>query len=320
MRYFSVKKLLWAAIATGTIAYVGMCLYLFDRQRYFVFDASKHIEFLPSHSGFKLPYKDIRIPVGWFGDRIHGWWIPSPTSQENLSALPNEPVRVVSAPKTILYFVGRGGNKSYYTYLTRSKALRQLGFSVFAIDYRGYGLSKGAYPSEAQVYEDSEAAWHYLTQVRGIPSKQIFIYGESLGGAVAIDLAVKHPEAGGVIVQSSFTSMAEAVKIRNWLWLFPVDLLLTQKFDSLSKVRSLQIPVLFIHGTTDDVIPVTMSQQLYAAAPEPKQLLLIPGAGHYRIYQPGANSYLRAIEKFVKDTESVRMAERSDIVETVLPN
>lgn len=312
MRYFSVKKLLWATIATSAIAYVGMCLYLFDRQRYLVFNASTHIEFLPSHSGFKLPYQDIRIPVGR-GDRIHGWWIPSPTSQENLSALPNEPIKVVSSPKTILYFVGRGGNKSYYTYLTRSKALRQLGFSVFAIDYRGYGLSRGAYPSEAQVYEDSQAAWDYLTQVLGIPSKQIFIYGESLGGAVALDLAVKHPEAGGVIVQSSFTSMAEAVKTRDWLWLFPVDLLLTQKFDSLSKVRALSIPVLLIHGTKDDVVPVTMSQQLYDAAPEPKQLLLVPGAGHYRIYQPGANSYLRAIEKFIKTAESVRMAKRSNI-------
>lgn len=319
MRYFSIKKLLWATIATSAITYVGMCLYLFDRQRYLVFDASRRIDFLPSHSGFKLPYQNIRIPLGR-GDRIHGWWIPSPTSQENLSALPNEPVRVVSSPKTILYLAGRGGNKSYYTYLTRSKALRQLGFSVLMIDYRGYGLSRGAYPSERQVYEDSQAAWDYLTRVRGIPAKQIFIYGESLGGAVAVDLAVRHPEAGGVIVQSSFTSMAEAVKTKDWLWLFPVDLLLSQKFDSLSKVRSLAIPVLFIHGTKDDVVPVTMSQRLYNAAPEPKQLLLIPGAGHYRIYQPGANSYLRAIEKFVKITESVRMAKHGDVGKSGLLN
>ncbi|WP_019499113.1 serine aminopeptidase domain-containing protein [Pseudanabaena sp. PCC 6802] len=85
-------------------------------------------------------------------------------------------------------------------------------------------------------------------------------------------------------------------------------------------MRSLQIPVLFIHGTKDDVVPMTMSQRLYDAAPEPKQLLLVPGAGHYRIYQPGANSYLREIEKFVKNTESVRMAKHGDIVDPALLN
>ncbi|MCC5635890.1 alpha/beta hydrolase [Nostoc sp. CHAB 5844] len=174
-----------------------------------------------------------------------------------------------------------------------------LGFSVLVIDYRGFGKSQGKFPSESQLYQDSQIAWNYLVKTRRISPEQIVIYGESLGGAIAIDLAIKHPQANALIVQSSFTSMAEVIEHRDFLWLFPINLLLTQKFDSLSKVRSLQIPVLFIHGTADSVVPSYMSQQLYNAAPEPKQILLVPNAEHFRIYQPGNNSYLQAMQKFL---------------------
>ena len=316
---FSAKQLLLTLITTGAIAYISTCLYLFWQQRHFVFEPSDRIDALPSYPDFQLPYQDVHIPVGNNGDLLHGWWIPAPTPHEKFSTLPNEPVRILKSPKTILYLCGRGGNKTYYNYITRAKALRQLGFDVLAIDYRGYGLSSGVLPSEVQVYEDSQAAWNYLTQVRGIAPSQIFVYGESLGGAVALDLVAKHPEVGGAIVQSSFTKMAEVIKLKSWLWLLPIDLILTERFDSLSKVRSLnasnkaskaishQIPILFIHGTADDVVPVGMSQQLYDAAPEPKQLLLVPGAGHYRIYQPGSDSYLKAIQKFIEKAESAKI-------------
>lgn len=86
--------------------------------------------------------------------------------------------------------------------------------------------------------------------------------------------------------------------------LFPIDAILTERFDSLTKVRALQIPILFIHGTADDVVPSYMTEQLYKAAPEPKQIFLIQGARHYAIYQPGNNSYLRSIEKFMKKIDS----------------
>jgi uncharacterized protein len=316
---FSAKQLLLTLIATGAIAYISTCLYLFLQQRHFVFEPSDRIDAFPSSPDFQLPYQDVQIPVGNHGDRLHAWWIPALKPHEKFSALPNEPIRILKSPKTILYLCGRAGNKTRYNYITRAKALHQLGFDVLIIDYRGYGLSGGMWPSEARVYEDSQAAWNYLTQVRGIVPDQIVVYGESLGGAVALDLVAKHPEVGGAIIQSSFTKMAEVIKLKELLWLLPIDLILTERFDSLSKVRSLnasnnsskaksqQIPILFIHGTADDVVPFGMSQQLYDAAPEPKQLLLIPGAGHYRIYQPGANSYLKAIQKFIEKNESAKI-------------
>ncbi|WP_316435656.1 alpha/beta fold hydrolase [Leptolyngbya sp. NK1-12] len=254
----------------------------------------------PDASDFNLPYKDVWIPITNSQAQLHGWWIPAPTKQENFFLLPNEPTNILSSSKVMLYLCGVGRNMGDYNYLARVSAFRQLGFSVLVFDYRGYGLSKGDFPNELQVYQDSQAAWNYLRTVRQIPPEQIFIYGESLGGAIALDLAVRHPEAGGLIMQSSFTSMAEVIRRRNFLQIFPVGLLLTEQFDSLSKIRSLRVPVLFLHGSADSVVPSEMSQRLYNAAPEPKQLFVISGADHVRIYQPGEQSYLKAIQRFVE--------------------
>lgn len=257
----------------------------------------------PDASDFNLPYEDIWIPISGSQARLHGWWIPAPTQDENSVLLADEPANILTSPKVILYLCGVGKNMGDYNYLARVSAFRQLGFSVLVFDYRGYGLSKGNFPNELQVYQDSQAAWQYLRDVRQIPPEQIFIYGESLGGAIALDLATKHPESGGLIMQSSFTSMAEAVKHRAFLKIFPINFLLNERFDSLSKIQSLKVPVLFLHGKSDSVVPFEMSQRLYDAASEPKQLFIISGADHVRIYQPGEQSYLKAIQRFVGLTE-----------------
>ena len=143
---------------------------------------------------------------------------------------------------------------------------------------------------------------------RSIQQRQILIYGESLEGAIELDLAVKHPEASGLMMQSAFTSMSDVIRHKAAAQMFPIEQLLTERFDSRSKIRSLHIPVLFLHGSNDSVVPAEMSQQLYAAAPKPKQLLLIAGAEHVKIYQPGNQSYLRAIQRFVELLERGRMA------------
>lgn len=281
------------------LAYFSICLWLFLRQRELIYRPNSQLAMLPSASAFNLPYQDVWIPIAHSQSRLHAWWIPAPSRQEKFALLPNEPTNILTAPKTMLYLCGVGRNMGDYNYLARVSAFRQLGFSVLVFDYRGYGLSQGSFPHELQVYEDSQAAWNYLRDTRRIPSEQIVIYGESLGGAIALDLAIKHPDAGGLIMQSSFTSMAEVIQHRKVLQIFPIDLLLTEQFNSLSKMRSLHIPVLFLHGQGDSVVPFAMSQQLYNAAAEPKQLFLIPDADHVRIYQPGNYSYLKAIQQFV---------------------
>ncbi|MBD0340723.1 MAG: alpha/beta fold hydrolase, partial [Microcoleus sp. Co-bin12] len=198
----------------------------------------------------------------------------------------------------VLYLHGNGSNVG--ANVEHANRFHRLGLSVFTIDYRGYGKSQGDFPSESQVYEDAQVAWDYLVQQRGVKPHQIYIYGHSLGGAIAIDLAVRHPEAAGLIVEGSFTSTRAMVDFQKGLfWLFPIDWLLTQRFDSLSKVDRLQMPVLFIHGTADNVVPVEMSKKLFDAAPEPKQLYIVPDGGHNNVAQIGGAEYLQIVSQFL---------------------
>lgn len=257
----------------------------------------------PDAPAFNLPYEDVWIPIAGSQARLHGWWIPAPTPGKASILLPDEPSNILTTPRVMLYLCGVGRNMGDYNYLARVSAFRQLGFSVLVFDYRGYGLSQGAFPSEFQLYRDSQAAWDYLRSVRQIAAEQIVIYGESLGGAIALDLAIRHPDAAGLIMQSAFTSMTEVIQQRSPFQFFPIHWLLTERFDSLAKIRSLQVPVLFLHGSADSVVPPAMSQRLYDAAPEPKQWFLISGADHVRIYQPGNRSYLKAIQQFIRITQ-----------------
>ncbi len=291
-------------LTTVAIAYTTFCIYLFQEQRSFVFDPNRPLTALPSDPAFKLPYEDVTIPTS-NQQEMQGWWVPAPTPEEALDILPNEPVRVLSSPMVVLMLKGRGGNRSSRSHLARTKGLRQLGFAVLLVDYRGYGDSDGDLPSEASLYQDSQAAWHYLTQMRGIPPEQIVIHGESMGGAVAINLATQQPQAAGLIVQSSFTSMSDAIKHFDWLKLLPIDLLLTQRFNSIAKVQSLQMPVLYLHGAADQIVPASMSQKLYQATPAqtPKELLLVPDRSHFRLYRPGQASYLQAVTRLVQKIE-----------------
>jgi uncharacterized protein len=292
--------------------YLSICLLLLVWQRYLIYRPAPELSRRPNSPAFNLPYEDVWIPVPGSQTKLHGWWIPAPNQYENFVLLPNEPTNILTSPKVMLYHCGVGRNMGDYNYLARVSAFRQLGFSVLVFDYRGYGLSKGGFPNELQVYQDSQATWEYLRDIRQISPEQIFIYGESLGGAIALDLAIKHPEVGGLIMQSSFTSMAEVIKDRKILQLLPINFLLSERFESLSKVRFLKAPVLFLHGKNDSVVPSKMSQQLYNAAPEPKQLFIISDADHVRIYQPGEQSYLKAIQRFVELTRQKNNKQMSD--------
>jgi uncharacterized protein len=294
----SRRKYIFLSIAgIALFAYAGICTFLYIQQRQLIYKPDFQIIDLPSNSYYQLNYEDVWIPIAGSSEKLHGWWFPTLTSN-NSSSLPREPKQVLKSPKTILYFHGTAGNISHN--LPRIEGLLQLGFSVLAIDYRGYGKSQGSFPSELQLYQDSQAAWDYLLQNRDISPQQIIIYGESLGGAISLDLAIKKPNAGGLILQSTFTSMAEVASQSDWMKAIPVSLLINQKFDSIEKIKSLQVPVLLIHGLSDSGIPPSMSQKLYDLAPNRKQLFLIPDAEHARIYDP-KHSYLQAIQQFISN-------------------
>ncbi|GAX34113.1 alpha/beta hydrolase [Nodularia sp. NIES-3585] len=275
-------KLLLTLEIVVVIAYIAICLLLFVKQQKFIFFPSSEIERTPKF--FNLPYEDVWLPVTTDGQTklIHGWWIKSPQPDADV----------------LLYLHGNAINVS--ANIGHANRLHQLGFSVLLIDYRGYGLSEGHFPSEQRVYEDAIVGWNYLVQDKQIPPRRIFIYGHSMGGAIAIDLAIKHPEAAGLIVESSFTSIADMVAYRNLFRIFPVNLILTQRFESIKKVPQLKMPVLFIHGTADTTVPSFMSQKLYHAAPEPKKLLLVPSADHNNTASVAGDDYLQWIQSFVE--------------------
>lgn len=301
---FKYNLIFLGLAASASCLYMGICLLFFARQEVLVYDPQPTLETVPSDHPFQFPFNDVEISVGTDADYLRGWWIPAPSSTERAETLPQEPKHILNESRVILYFIGRGSNKG--SYLARVEGFRQLGFSVLLVDYRGFGNSHHRQPSESRLYEDSQAAWQYLTRTRGIPAQHIVIYGESLGGAVAIDLAVKQPRAAGLIVQSSFTSMPAIVKETGWFRFLPVDWILTQRFNSLAKVRSLKTPVLFLHGTADTVVPPRMSRSLYEATPAatPKELLLIPDGSHFSIYRSGQYSYLRGIQRLVTGPRS----------------
>ncbi len=283
------KLLIGSGIILLTL-YIGACIFLFLRQRQLIFKPTYNI--LETPLKYNLKYEEVWIPLkdrDNLQDKLHGWFLPS--EKDNLEL------------GTILYLHGSGTNISNSIYLRDVVQLRKIGFSVFIFDYRGYGQSVGDFPSELSVYEDAETALRYLIEKREIPRTKIYLFGVSLGGAVAIDLAIKEKGIGGLIVVSSFTSMLEEILYRGYR-MFPIELILNQKFDSINKIASLTTPILIIHGTSDKSNPASMSQKLYNAAPNRKQLLLIPDFGHDNISDMIASTQFRdGINKYINEAK-----------------
>lgn len=275
-----IWKISIGTLSLGAIAYGLMALSLAIWQNRLVFVPSKETIATPDELG--LDYEEVWLsPESASGGWVHSWWLP---------ADPDNP--------TILYLHGNGGNISYF--LERIQVLRRLGFSLLLVDYRGYGQSEGQFPNEKRVYEDAKVALDHLLVQRRLDPGNLFVYGHSLGGAIAIHLASQHPELAGLILEGTFTSMqemADFVGKYNWL---PIRALLHQRFDSRSKIGALSMPLLFIHGTDDEIVPAYMSEMLYEAANAPKQLLLIPTAKHNDAFAVGEPQYAGAIADFCR--------------------
>jgi fermentation-respiration switch protein FrsA (DUF1100 family) len=232
------------------------------------------------------------------GQNIHAWWWPAARAD---------------AP-AILYLHGVRWNLTGQ--LFRIEQLHALGYSVLAIDYRGFGKSHGDLPSERTVYEDARIAWERFQQLQPNPEKRL-IYGHSLGGAVAVDLAAELGNkarqqgtpipARGLIIESTFTSLGDAAAAVAKTSL-PVRWLLSQKFDSLDKIRDIGMPLLVVHGLDDRYVPSRFSQQLFNAALEPKKLLLVPGATHNNSMNLAGSSYRQAIDALLKARPPAKVA------------
>ncbi|MDC7815221.1 alpha/beta hydrolase [Pseudomonas sp. BLCC-B112] len=283
----------WFALLCLATLIVGLpvsCAVLEHKERQLVF----RIE--PGNAGWYrgLPstVQELQLKPQSFkpGQNIHAWWWPA---------------KRADAP-AILYLHGVRWNLTGQ--LFRIEQLHALGYSVLAIDYRGFGQSHGDLPSESSVYEDARVAWERLKVLQPDASKRL-IYGHSLGGAVAIDLAAelgrnaaaeKTPIAArGLIVESTFTTLADAAAAATKTSL-PVRWLLSQKFDSIDKIGEIGMPLLVVHGLKDDYVPPRLSQQLFKAALEPKKLLLVPGGTHNNSMRLAGKDYGQAINALLR--------------------
>jgi len=260
-----------------------------------------------------------RIITTGDGIRIHGWLCsPGHVEQASSSSLLVEPelaagenqpqsnassvspfhsrtASSTTAEPMILFFHGNAGNVTDRYELIRT--LMEIPARVFVLDYRGYGKSEGI-PSEPGLYIDAMAAWDFLTRDLQIAPANIAIYGESLGGAVAIDLAAQ-VNPGGLIVQSSFTSMSDMVS--HVAPGFPRFLLHT-RMDSIGKVNKIRCPKLFAHGQADELVPFDHCKRLCAASGAPTQFYEIPGAGHNDVFETGGKAYLDKLRVFVNQS------------------
>ena len=179
-----------AAAGIAGLLYAAACVYLWREQRQLIFLPQAVVRRTPADVG--VEFGEVSIPVGE-RSAISAWWLPADSDQ--------------TAPAVLLYLRGNDGNLGQE--VDRLRALHRHGLPILAIDYRGYGRSSGPPPSESQLYEDAVAAWDHLVRTQGVDPGRIVIYGHSLGGAVATELALRRGPACGVVLEAAFTSMSE---------------------------------------------------------------------------------------------------------------
>ncbi len=209
------------------------------------------------------------------GERLHAWWYEKPASK-------------LRAPLATLYLHGNIGHLGVYA--NHLRPVRQAGTSVLIIDYRGFGRSTGS-PNEAGLYLDAQAGYDWLRE-RGYQPHQIIVQGLSLGTAVAVELATKNP-VGGLVLEAPFTSARAVAAFRVPVigWTLPLG------YDSIGKIPALRAPLLVMHGDQDRIIDPAQGRELYAAAAEPKEFLMVPGAGHQDLPMVAGVAYTAALQR-----------------------
>lgn len=237
-----------------------------------IFFPKKEVEVYPS--ALHLPFEDVYIKTG-DGVRINGWFIPHSNARH-----------------TLLFFHGNAGNIEHR--LDKLLMLRETGVNIFIIDYRGFGKSEGRLTEEG-FYLDANAAYNYLANSRRIGPEQIILYGESLGTAVAIDLAAK-VKVSSLIIEGAFSGGRDmAVKIYPFLPAF----LFSNKFNSLKKIKKVGAPKLFIHSINDEIVPFALADKLYQAASGAKEFVELIGS-HNTAFFDSKEKYVSSISSFIE--------------------
>ena len=222
--------------------------------------------------------KMLPVSSGAANEQIHAWWAPV------ADVAPGEPAPV------LLYLHGARWNLTGS--VTRIPRWNQMGFSVLAIDYRGFGKSTPRSPTETSANEDAVAAWQYLQTLA--PTARKFVFGHSLGAAMATHLALNSNGVEGLILEGAFTNIPDMMKTTQFGFL-PVAGLVTQRFDNLDRIDDVKVPVLIAHGTADTIVPFAMGERLFAAATSRKRFFKAEGGSHHNLTSRYFDDYARAV-------------------------
>ena len=273
-----MKRLL-VLILTLAAALTG-CAALDERQREWIFQPSDRSWWRGAEAaaGMTDVWVDFQSRETGQAVKLHGLWLAHPS----FAAKPDAPV--------LLYLHGARYNVEGSAF--RARRMQELGFSVLAIDYRGFGKSSKALPSEAMAYEDARAAWDWLAQQ--YPNRPRYIFGHSLGGAIAIELAAQVTDEQGTLVEGTFTSIPDVVSTHKWGWL-PVGPLITQRFEAWRRAADIGSPLLVVHGAEDTLIAPELGKRLFDAATGRKAFVLVAGGSHHNTNSLGQEQYRAAI-------------------------
>jgi alpha-beta hydrolase superfamily lysophospholipase len=252
------------------------CATLDEQQRKWVFQPSKQSWWGSSAAAEGLQDVWIEFDSRESGEpvRLHGLWLPQ--------AQANAPL--------LLYLHGARWNVQGSAH--RMRRMHELGFAVLGIDYRGFGQSTDTLPSEDMAYEDARAAWDWLARQNPVAPR--YVFGHSLGAAIAVQLASQVDDEHGVLIEGAFTSVPDVVSSFKWGWL-PVGPLITQRFDAGSRVDKLGSPLLVVHGSQDSLIPPQLGRALYDRARDPKRFVLVEGGSHHSTNSIGQAQYREAV-------------------------
>jgi len=247
--------------------YTALLVIMFFSQRDFIYYPDKRAH---NHAAMTGNLRPVHVKTS-DGLSLTGLYLP-----------PSEP-----GSKVIVLFHGNGGRAA--DRLFKAGYFTKDGYGVLLAEYRGYGGNEGQ-PSEQGLYNDARAYLAYLMEAEGIAAQDIILYGESLGSAVAVQMATEITP-GALILESPFSSMVDLAK--QIYWFLPVELLLQDKYESLGKIASLEMPLLIVHGARDDIVPPAHAAALFEAASEPKTLHIIEEAGHNDLYARQAPLHIR---------------------------